>query len=328
MGYHIVSDAVRSRQPAGAAAIAEEDWMSAFGSQGEDATDALRHPLGSRAEGPGGFLAELVSGFGSLFEGLDLLRRERGLWGLALAPVGFSLLALVVASALIYTNAAMLFDFIAGLIPLIEVDRWYEWIWLGPLKLVFWLLGYVLFIVVAGLGLVLALLVSNVAAAPFLDTLSFRVERIAAGRVLASDETGFAAVLRDAGRSIKGEAQRLGFFLAIWLPLVALGFALPGLHVITGPLSVLLTILFLPLDFGGYTLDRRRIPFRARRAWLGSHLPRMLGFGGAAFVACLVPGVNLVMIPVLVVAGTLLVLRIPPASALDPVGDRAGVPRT
>ena len=35
----------------------------------------------------------------------------------------------------------------------------------------------------------------------------------------------------------------------------------------------------------------------------------MAGFGGVAFLACLVPGLNLVVMPALVTAGTLLVMR-------------------
>lgn len=38
----------------------------------------------------------------------------------------------------------------------------------------------------------------------------------------------------------------------------------------------------------------------------------MSGFGGLAFLVCLVPGLNLLMLPVLVTAGTLLVLRAGP----------------
>jgi uncharacterized protein involved in cysteine biosynthesis len=72
------------------------------------------------------------------------------------------------------------------------------------------------------------------------------------------------------------------------------------------------TILFLPLEYAGYALDRRQLPFRVRARWLLSRLPTMVGFGSAALISCFVPGVNLVMIPVLVVAGTLLVLRNPP----------------
>jgi uncharacterized protein involved in cysteine biosynthesis len=38
----------------------------------------------------------------------------------------------------------------------------------------------------------------------------------------------------------------------------------------------------------------------------------MTGFGGVAFLACLVPGLNLLIMPALVTAGTLLVLRTEP----------------
>jgi uncharacterized protein involved in cysteine biosynthesis len=39
----------------------------------------------------------------------------------------------------------------------------------------------------------------------------------------------------------------------------------------------------------------------------------MVGFGGAAFALCLVPGLNLLAIPGLVVGGTLLAVADPPA---------------
>ncbi len=42
----------------------------------------------------------------------------------------------------------------------------------------------------------------------------------------------------------------------------------------------------------------------------------MLAFGGLAFLVSLVPGLNFLALPVLVVAGTLLVLRLPPERAV------------
>jgi uncharacterized protein involved in cysteine biosynthesis len=39
----------------------------------------------------------------------------------------------------------------------------------------------------------------------------------------------------------------------------------------------------------------------------------MTGFGGVAFLACLVPGLNLLVLPGFVTAGTLLVLQKPPS---------------
>lgn len=86
-------------------------------------------------------------------------------------------------------------------------------------------------------------------------------------------------------------------------------------HLVTGPLLIVATVLLLPLDYAGFALDRRQIRFRSRRRWLRTNFSTMIGFGGVAFIACLVPGLNLLILPALVTAGTLLVLRIPPTDA-------------
>ncbi|MCH2184832.1 EI24 domain-containing protein, partial [Myxococcota bacterium] len=112
------------------------------------------------------------------------------------------------------------------------------------------------------------------------------------------------------------EAKRLLFFISIWGVLVLVGLVIPGAQLITGPLIILVTIALLPLQFSGYTLDRRRVSFKHRRQWLRRDMPTALGFGVVAFAACFVPFVNLVMMPGLVTAGTLLVLRNPPDSGL------------
>ena len=51
------------------------------------------------------------------------------------------------------------------------------------------------------------------------------------------------------------------------------------------------------------------VVFAERRRWLWRRRSATLGFGLAAFLTCLVPGLNFLAMPVLVVAGTLLVLR-------------------
>jgi uncharacterized protein involved in cysteine biosynthesis len=75
---------------------------------------------------------------------------------------------------------------------------------------------------------------------------------------------------------------------------------------------VIVTLLFLPLDYASYTLDRRRVRFRDKRRWILGHGPAMLGFGAGAFLTLLVPGLNFLAMPGLVVSGTLLALRYPP----------------
>ena len=135
-------------------------------------------------------------------------------------------------------------------------------------------------------------------------------------------EAGVGGFVRDVGRSIAGEARRLSFLLAVWALLFGAGIIVPGAHVITGPLMVGVTILFLPLEYSGYALDRRRVPFAARRRWIARRWPTMIGFGTSALVACALPGINLLMIPGLVVAGTMLVVADPPDGAVGGVGIR------
>jgi CysZ protein len=119
----------------------------------------------------------------------------------------------------------------------------------------------------------------------------------------------------DVGRSLASEAQRLLFLAGGWALLFFLGVVIPGGQLVTAPLTVAFTVAFLPLEYTGHVLDRRRISFRERRAWLGSQRPRMLGFGLAAFLTLMVPGLNFLVLPALVVAGTLLAVRYPPEAS-------------
>jgi CysZ protein len=142
--------------------------------------------------------------------------------------------------------------------------------------------------------------------------LSRRVEQLERGEVVESGEGGLGAILREGGRSLVNEAQRTFFFLSVWILLTLVGVIVPGGQIVAPPALVIFTILFLPLEYAGFVLDRRQVPFRQRRAWVLSDLPRMASFGAAAFAACFVPFLNLLMFPGLVVAGTLLALRYPP----------------
>jgi len=263
----------------------------------------------------------LLGGARLLCDGFRMLASERALWALSAVPVVFSLIALGGIGAILVAHAGEIAGFIDGLWPALEATRWYAWLWVGPARALFWILSLLTFVALAGLAAVVAVMLATVAAAPFLDQLAHRVERLATGVVIASPETGVGAFARDVGRSIAGEARRLSFLLGVWAVLFGAGIVVPGAHVITGPLMVAVTILFLPLEYSGYTLDRRQVPFAARRRWIARRWTTMIGFGGAAFVACAVPGVNLLMIPGLVVAGTLLVVGDPP----DELGERVEV---
>jgi len=265
-------------------------------------------------------LARAASGFGLAFEGARLLLRERQLWTLALVPFALSLLAVTTASVLVVRHAAALHAAATFWLPALEAGSWIAWIWIGPATALLHLAGALLFLALVGVCLVMAYLLASLLAAPFHDLLSQRVERLLTGEVFDAAEPGVRALLGDAARSLLEEGRRLAFFLALVGPLALLGWIVPPLQVVTAPAVLLATMLFLPLDYASYTLDRRRLPFRAKRRWLLAHAPVMLGFGAAGFLTCLVPLLNFAAMPVLVVSGTLLALRLPPAAGAQPSG--------
>jgi CysZ protein len=256
-----------------------------------------------------------VSGFRDglllLAEGVAFLRRERRLWPLATIPVFFATLLVGTAVSLFWVRLEMIHDAWVSVLPILEVTDWWAWIWVGPGRLVFWLVGWLGVVVAFAFSLIAALLLANLVSAPFLDRLSKRVESIARGESL-SNGLDISGVVAETLRSFSAELQRLVFLCVIWISLSSIGFVVPGAHFVTGPLLIGTTVLLLPLDYAGFALDRRQIPFRSRRRWLWANLPTMTGFGGVAFLACLVPGLNLLIMPALVTAGTLLVLRIAP----------------
>ena len=246
------------------------------------------------------------------FEGLRLLRRERTLWKLALVPFLIALGVCTVTVALLVAYVGVVHGLATGWMPVLEAGAWYSWLWIGPAKLVLALLGVLLTAALAGVAVVMAFLVANVISSPFLDALSRRVEAVVAGRVDEADDTGILGAIRDGGGAMSEELRRLFFFLLLQGAIAFLGLLVPWGQPIAAVLMVLVTILFLPLDYASYALDRHRVRFREKRRWILGHRLAMLGFGVGAFLTLLVPGLNFLAMPGLVVSGTLLVLRYPP----------------
>jgi len=274
---------------------------------------------------PGGLISRFRQGVMLLGEGFGFLRRERRLWPLALVPVIFAVLGVASAVALFWTHLETIHEISNALFPVFEATDWWTWIWVGPGRVFFWLLGWLVVLVSFAVSLVAGLLLANLASAPFLDKLSQSVEALVLGHPVPS-ESDPSSALAETLKSFAAELQRLAFLGGLWLILTLAGFVLPGAHLVTGPLLVATTILFLPLDYAGFALDRRGASFGMRRRWLRAQLPTMVGFGGVAFGACLIPGLNLLILPSLVTAGTLLVLRSPPSQKHARARSKSGGP--
>jgi CysZ protein len=198
--------------------------------------------------------------------------------------------------------------------PELEAQAWWAWLWIGPAKAVLAAIGALLFLLLVGVSLLVSFLVASILASPFLDVLSSRVEAIEAGEILDRTASGFKGICADALRAAREELRLVVFFLLVVGSLGVLGFVIPGAQLVTGPLIVGFTIFFLPLDYASYTLDRRCLSFREKRDWLMANKPPVVGFGSAAFLICVLPGLNFIAMPLLVAGGTLLVIRHTPES--------------
>lgn len=167
-----------------------------------------------------------------------------------------------------------------------------------------WTWGAVATTMMAGmlLGLGLALL----SAAPILEALSQRVESLWRGHVIR-EESSWSRELRDAFRGA-------AYFLAR-APLIFLVGLMP---LIGPPIAALWGAHSLAFQQTEGPLARRGLDFAERRRWHRRHRAESLGFGLAGLVALLVPLANLVILPTLVVGGTLLAcegVRYDPVSA-------------
>jgi len=256
-------------------------------------------------------LRDAADGLAIHAEGLRLLRRERSLWRLALVPFLIALAALLVTGALLFAYLDVVHAVATAWIPALEAGGWYTWLWIGPARALAFVVGLLLTAALMGLALVLAFLVANVLASPFLDALSRRVEAVVEGRVEEIEDAGVFGLIREGGRAMSEELRRLFFFALIQGVVLLLGLVVPGGQLLAPPVMVAITILFLPLDYASYTLDRRRVRFREKRRWIRRHRLAMIGFGAGAFATLVVPGLNFVALPALVVSGTLLALRYP-----------------
>jgi len=255
----------------------------------------------------------VFAGSAVLRRGFRLLRSQPSLWPWAALPFVVNLAAFALAIWAFVANLDVLAAPLERALDPGEPSAWWGWAWAGPLLL---LAALVRWLLLAALGVAIYFLftvVGGLVAAPFLDVLSERVERLVAGAP-AREGGGFAELVRRALRSVLEEGKRTLFFLIVQLAILAFGL-IPGVQLVAAVASLAFTALFLPLDYTAYALDRRGVRFRARQRWILAHRAEMLGFGAFGLALFFVPGLSFLCLPWLVTSGTLLVLELGPPDA-------------
>jgi CysZ protein len=191
-----------------------------------------------------------------------------------------------------------------------------EWLWSAPTgsgwfasagRFAHRLLGWLVALVMLGLGVVLVALGSSVIAAPFNDALSEAVE----SAYLARRPLPFSLtrVARDVLRTVGLELLKLCVYAAIMLPLFAIGLVAPVIGpILQATVGFAFTALFFAVDYVDWPASRRDLSAAQRIRWAFAHLRAMLGLGTGVWLLLFVPLLNLLFMPAAVAGGTLLFL--------------------
>lgn len=231
-----------------------------------------------------------VTGAGYLLRGFRLLLRP-GVRRYVLAPL---LVNVAVFGGLLYLAWSHLGEL------RVYVEGWLP----GWLAFLSWLL-VPLFFVVALLVLVFGFsTLGNLLAAPFNGFLAEAVERSLNGRA-PGPEGGMLGVAREMLRSVGSQVRKLGYLGLRAVPLLAL-FLVPGVNVLAPLLWLVFGAWMMAIEYGDYPMANHGLSFTEQRALLRRRRLLVLGFGGAASAALLVPGLNLAVIPAAVAGATAL----------------------
>jgi CysZ protein len=251
---------------------------------------------------------EAGRGFRLAFRGVAFLGQHRALWRWALLPAAVNVVVFAAAFVLFFYVYDDLYTMVTGFFSFPPPEAWYAWLWVAPLRVLAWSIGFLMLVAFVVSMYFAFLILGTIIATPFLAVLAQRVEEIVTGHI-AQERTTFLGAVHAFGTSLADEIRRLVFFLGVQLILFLLSF-IPLLSPLTVTAATLFTMLFLPLEYAGFAMDQRHLRFPQRRALIWQHRWTMLGFGAAAFLTLLIPLLNFVCLPALVVGGTLLILHI------------------
>lgn len=248
-------------------------------------------------------IADFARGAGYALQGFRLVRRP-GVTRYALLPL---LINILIFGSGIWFGAAAFQDFLQWMLP--------DWLDVWVVRALLWLI----FAIGAALVSFYAFtLLANLVAAPFNGLLADRVERdLRGGRGEEGIQRGLIA---DASASIGAEIRKL-IYLAAWsLPLLLL-FLIPGINLAAPFLWLAFGAWMLALEYADCPLGNHGVTFREARGLIARRRGVALGFGTVIMGLTVVPGLNLIAMPVAVCGAT--ALYVGELAALVPRGDES-----
>ncbi len=186
-----------------------------------------------------------------------------------------------------------------------EFGVWMEWMlgqlpgWLEWLSWILWPLFALSIMVIVFYTFTI---VANLIGAPFNSLLAQKLEADLRGEP-ASDDGGYAALMKDAGNSIISELKKLLYMIGWMIPLLIL-YLIPGINFLAPFAWALFTAWMMAIEYNDYPMGNHGFYFRDVKQKMRQYRGLALGFGGATMVMTFIPVLNFLAMPVAVTGAT------------------------
>jgi len=231
-------------------------------------------------------LKDLTRGIGYALRGFSLVR-ERKVMPFAVIPL---LVNAVLFGGVIWFGVDAFQQFMESQLP-----EWLDW---ALVRAILWILFAVSAAIVAFYTFTL---VANLIAAPFNGWLSERVEIHLRGQ--RGEEGQERGLVGEILASFGAELRKL-VYMALWtIPLLVL-FLIPGLNLLAPFLWLVFGAWMMSLEYIDCPLGNHGVVFSRGRGLIAQRRWVALGFGGTVMLFTMIPGLNLVAMPVAICGAT------------------------
>lgn len=234
----------------------------------------------------------LQSGPGYLLQGLGLLNHPKIRW-FVLGPILINLVLFILLTWLAIDQFTGLLNWLMEKIPSwLDFIAWLFWVLFGGFLLLVY--GYTFAII------------GNILASPFYGPLAERTEQVITGENL-SNPMSKKEILALAGRSVKRELIKLGYFLPRIIGILMLTLILsfiPVINLLAPAIVFLWGAWSLALQYIDYPADNNQTGFSELREQLRERRLVSISFGGSVLIATTIPVLNLFTMPASVIGAT------------------------
>ncbi len=252
-------------------------------------------------------IAGFTQGAGLPLRAVGFLLERPKLWLLVAIPLAFNITMFTI---ILVWGIGTVPDFVHGMLSdssaALAAREGFLWSLLGYLVAgARWLATLFLWLLVLVVVYYLFIPLSLLIAAPFNDRIAETAER-ACGFDIVDDRPLVKMVLSEALYAVVCEAKRLALIVSVFIFLLPLNFLPVVGNVVYFVLSFTWACWCGALEFTGYAADRRHMGLRRKLAILRANLAPCMGFGLATVMLMMIPFLNVLMVPVGAVGGTLL----------------------